>query len=489
MYQLTITGLGPGGKEHMSMATIGELKRHEIVYLRTANHPGVEFLKEEGINFETFDKVYEEKEDFQAVYEEMANIILTELERKDVIYAVPGHPYVAEKSVQILLEKCEEKNIKTKVYPAMSFIDAMLMALKIDAIDGFKLLDALQLDTQEPDTTMANIITQVYDPLIASEVKLKLMEYYNDEQEIIIVKNAGIPEIQKVEKIPLYELDRLKWIDHLTSIYIPRIDTDQQKYYNVNNLVEIMEILRSEDGCPWDREQTHDSIKPNLIEESYEVLEAIELKDDVLLEEELGDLLLQVVFHSQIASERQAFNFREVIDSICRKLVYRHPHVFEKTKVDNYKEALSTWEAQKEREKQISSTTESMLIVPKGLPALMRADKLQKKAADVGFDWDHIKGVIKKLHEELGEVLEAYYLEDPEKIKEEIGDLIFATVNLSRFLGVNPEDALNLTSNKFIDRFKDVENMAKAEKKNLKEMTLEEMDILWEKAKTKEKNN
>ena len=485
MPKITVVGLGPGGRKDLTLATLQEIKKHDRIYLRTEKHPAVDLLKEEGIQYKTFDKIYEEKEDFGQVYQHIAHSLIAEASKGDILYGVPGHPYVAENTVQILIEDCKKEDIEIKVYPAMSFIDAMLMALKIDAIDGFKLLDALQLDKQEPDTNMANIITQVYDQMIASEVKLKLMDYYNDEQEIMVIRAAGIPGEERIEKIPLYELDRLEWVDHLTSIYIPKIDTQQKKYYNVNNLVEIMEVLRSKEGCPWDIKQTHESIKPNLIEESYEVIEAIDLQDDILLEEELGDLLLQVIFHSQIAKERQVFDINNVTDGICRKLIYRHPHIFGDVRVNNSSEAILTWEEQKREEKGIKSTTDSMKRVPKGLPALMRAEKLQKKAADVGFDWDNFQDVVAKVDEELREVLEAKELKDPEKIKEEAGDLAFAVVNLMRFLKVNPEDALNATCNKFVDRFQYIEDMAKEANRDLKDMTLEEMDVFWEGAKKK----
>ncbi|SET22614.1 tetrapyrrole methylase family protein / MazG family protein [Natronincola peptidivorans] len=485
MPKLTIVGLGPGAKEDLTLATLAAMKDHKEIYLRTEKHPVVAYLKEEGINYKSFDAIYEEKEDFQEVYHHIADTLIEKAKKENVLYAVPGHPYVAENTVQLLIEGCKRAGIDKKVYPAMSFVDAMFMALEIDPIDGFKLLDGLQLDKQQPDPSIANIITQVYDPFIASEVKLRLMDYYHDEQEIIVAKNAGIPTLERVERMPLYMLDRLEWVDYLTSIYIPSIDIHQKKYYNVNNLVEIMEILRSKEGCPWDIKQTHDSLKPYLIEESYEVLEAIDQKDDELLEEELGDLLLQVIFHCQIAKERNAFEIKDVVQVLCEKLVFRHPHVFKEVKADTSDEAVVTWEQQKRQEKQIKSIANSMEMIPKELPALMKAEKIQKKAADVGFDWDKLQDVVNKVTEELQETLEAKATEDPLQIKEEAGDLLFAVVNLIRFLKVNPEDALNTTCTKFIRRFQYIEEKAAKAKLDLKEMTLEEMDLFWEESKKK----
>ncbi|ABR46401.1 MazG family protein [Alkaliphilus metalliredigens QYMF] len=486
MGKLIIVGLGPGGDEHITVAGLQAMKNHEHVYLRTERHPVVSYLKTEGIRFKTFDAVYEEVESFQGVYDQITNQVLTMMEQGDVVYAVPGNPYVAETTVQQLIKKCDELQLERKVYPAMSFVDAMFVALELDPVDGFQLVDGLQLEEQRPDPSRANIITQVYDPFIASEVKLRLMDYYDDEQEIFVVKGAGIPGVQRIEQIPLYQLDRLDWIDYLTSVFIPRIDSPQKKYYNMNNLIEIMERLRGKDGCPWDVEQTHESLKPYLIEEAYEVLETIDEKDDFGLEEELGDLLLQVVFHAQVAHERGAFRIQDVIEGICQKLVFRHPHVFGEVEAEDSTTVLKNWEALKKEEKQITSLSQSMKSIPKELPALMRAYKIQKKAKQVGFDWPDVREAVEKVHEELQELLEAKAEGEVEHIQEESGDLLFAVVNVLRFFKVDPEVALNKTNQKFVKRLHYIEEAAKSQKLNLEDMTLEEMDILWEKAKKNE---
>ncbi|SCX78471.1 bifunctional methyltransferase/pyrophosphohydrolase YabN [Alkaliphilus peptidifermentans] len=483
MGRITIVGLGPGAKDHLTFAVLTELKKDKEIYLRTEKHPTVEFLTEEGISFKSFDYAYSEIDSFEEVYQHIALALLEEGRGKEIVYAVPGHPYVAETTVQHLIKAAEGTDIQIDVLPAMSFLDVLLPVLGVDPVDGFKLIDALQLDKQEPDTDSATIITQVYDTFVASQVKLRLMDYYDDEQEIVVVRAAGVPGVEKIEKLPLYQLDRLDWIDYLTSLYIPRIDMIQKKYYNMNNLGSLMERLRNKDGCPWDIEQTHESLKPYLIEESYEVIEAIDLKDDYLLEEELGDLLLQVVFHSQIAKERNAFNLQDVIGGIAQKLIFRHPHVFKDTRVDNCQEALESWEQQKQKEKQLKSYTQSMLSVPKQLPALMRANKIQQKAAKVGFDWDDINDVLNKIHEELEELKQAHQEGIFDKIAEEGGDLLFAVVNLLRFYKVEPEDALSRTISKFIKRFNYIEENAVMAGKKLEEMTLVEMDELWEASK------
>lgn len=254
--------------------------------------------------------------------------------------------------------------------------------------------------------------------------------------------------------------------------------------YTFNNLVEIIKLLRSPNGCAWDREQTHESLKKNLIEEAYEVLEVIDLHDNKRFCEELGDLLLQVVFHARIAEEAGEFNIDDIINRICKKMVERHTHVFGDVKADTSDKALANWEAMKKKEKGIKNHTDVLKDVPSNLPALMRSYKVQQKAAEVGFEWNKIEEVFDKLEEEIAELKEAYYnCENIDNITEELGDILFSTVNLSRYLKVHPELALTGTINKFIKRFGFIENEAVKNGNNLIDMTLSEMDELWEKAK------
>ncbi len=357
MNKVIIVGLGPGSKEHLTLAVYEELKRHSNIYLRTEKHPVVSYLRDKGIVFKTFDYAYEDctHEKFEEVYKHIAEKILDEAKKGEVLYAVPGSPFVAESSVQLISEACEREGIEIEIYPAMSFIDAVFMALGIDPIEGFQLLDGLQLDRQKPDPDINNLIAQVHDGFTASEVKLQLMRYYNDEQEIYVVRAAGIPDIQRIVKIPLFKLDRIGLIDYLTTIFVPKVENTEKKYYNMNNLTEIMERLRSKEGCPWDVKQTHQSLRPYLIEESNEVVEAIDMEDDSALAEELGDVLLQVVFHSQIAKERDAFQLEDVIHGLCCKLIFRHPHVFGDKTANTEADVAKIWAEQKLKEKELKN--------------------------------------------------------------------------------------------------------------------------------------
>ena len=261
------------------------------------------------------------------------------------------------------------------------------------------------------------------------------------------------------------------------------VDFNFKTKYGIDDLREIMRILRSPGGCPWDREQNHASIKKSLIEETYEVIEAINKEDDTLLCEELGDVLLQVVFHAQMAEERNAFGFDEITDGICKKLIERHPHVFGDIKVDNSAEVLVNWEQIKSQSKNRKTQTDKMLSVPRELPALMRSTKLQEKAAKVGFDWENADGAFDKIDEEARELKEAYKSGETEHIKEELGDLLFSVVNVSRFLDVDAEEALTLSADKFLNRFAVVEKLADERGIDMKSSSIEELDRLWDEAK------
>lgn len=257
--------------------------------------------------------------------------------------------------------------------------------------------------------------------------------------------------------------------------------------YDFNDLVSIMKRLRAKDGCPWDAEQTHESIKGNLIEETYEVIEAINKKDSELLCEELGDVMMQVVFHAQMESEKNVFNIDDVTDGVCKKLVERHPHVFGTVQVDSVDDVLTNWEQIKNKKKNRKTTTQSMLSVPKELPALMRSTKVQNKAKKVGFDWDEIDPVYEKLDEEIAELKEAVEQKDKAHIKEELGDVLMTVVNLSRFIDCDAEECLNLSVDKFINRFSIVEEYAKERNIDMKACAIDELESMWQEAKTHER--
>ena len=253
--------------------------------------------------------------------------------------------------------------------------------------------------------------------------------------------------------------------------------------YAIEDLLKIMEILRGPGGCPWDAEQTHESIKKGFIEETYEVIEAINKKDKDLLQEELGDVLLQVVFHAEIEKEKGVFDFGDVTDGVCKKLIERHPHVFGEVKVSSTDEVLSNWDDIKRKSKGQNTQGSSMLKVPKELPALMRAQKLQSKAKKAGFDWDDMSGALDALESEIKELKSAIAEKEADAIEDEFGDVLFSCVNVARFIDVDAEEALSRSNDKFMSRYLVVEKLATERGVDMKNTPIEELDKLWDEAK------
>lgn len=261
------------------------------------------------------------------------------------------------------------------------------------------------------------------------------------------------------------------------------VEYQQKDNYNINDLIDIVRLLRGEGGCPWDREQNHESIKNDFIEETYEVIEAIDLKDTDLLREELGDVLLQVVFHCRIEEENKSFKFDDICDGICKKLIVRHPHVFGEVKADSTGEVLKNWDAIKMQTKGQETYTETLESVAKSLPALMRAQKVGKRAMRAGMDFRTADDAIACISAEKAELDEAVSAGDKAHIQEEIGDLLFSCVNAARHLGIDAEQALTESTEKFIKRFSETEKLVREENADMKSMSIEELDIYWDKAK------
>ncbi len=261
------------------------------------------------------------------------------------------------------------------------------------------------------------------------------------------------------------------------------MDFKEKNNYNFDDLVEIVKILRSPGGCPWDREQTHKSIRSNFIEETYEAIEAIDTEDTELLKEELGDVLLQVALHSQIESEKKSFNINDVCDGVCKKLIIRHPHVFGDVKADTTEQVLNNWDDIKMKTKSQKSQAQAMQSVSKSLPSLMRSTKIQQKAAKTGFDWDSADGALEKLFEECNELKAAILSNDEENEREELGDVLFSAVNVARMLNIDSEHALYNACDKFTDRFSKVEFLANERGIDMKTASLSELDSLWDEVK------
>lgn len=262
------------------------------------------------------------------------------------------------------------------------------------------------------------------------------------------------------------------------------LEFTHKETYGIDDLLDIMRLLRSPQGCPWDREQTHQSIRSNLLEEAHEVIEAINAGDPNPLCEELGDLFMQVVFHCQIAKDNNTFDFDDVVDGICKKLILRHPHVFSDAAVSNSKEVLENWDKIKRDSKGAKSQADLLMSVPKSLPALMRAAKVQSRAARVGFDWPDVSGALQALKSEISEFEQAIESGNTERIEDELGDVLFSVVNVSRFVGCDAEQSLTHACDKFIRRFAKVEMLAEQNGIDMQKADIDELDQLWNAAKS-----
>ena len=510
MGMITIVGLGPGAVGHLSLETMSIMQGCEQVILRTAVHPTVAELAKQGVKYTSCDDLYEAGASFEEVYQNVVTRVLTAAHKGDVVYAVPGSPLVAEKTVVLLREQAKAQNIELAIKPSMSFLDLAYVALGIDPIAGLRIIDAQDFGAIADAGQYPLMITQVYSQLVASDLKIALMENLPDEYELYFLRNMGL-EDEECRPVKLFELDRQPKIDHLTSVYIPpmgedenmpcgimafgedeeeeavenMVDTASFDDVDIQPLVDVMRTLREPGGCPWDREQTHASIRSNMIEEVYEYLEAVDAEDTEGMREELGDILMQIVFHARMAEEAGHFDLQDVIDEVVDKLIRRHPHVFGETKVTGSDEVLVNWEAIKKTEK-----TERKHVldgVTQGLPALLRAYKLQSKAAKVGFDWPDVKGVWDKVQEELAELQEALASGDRDAAENELGDVLFAIVNYARHQKIEPEVALNGTNNRFAKRFAHVESCVEASGKAWQDFSLDELDQFWDEAKRLEK--
>ncbi|HHY13395.1 MAG TPA: nucleoside triphosphate pyrophosphohydrolase [Thermoanaerobacterales bacterium] len=483
--EIWVVGLGPGSNKHLTLGAMEKLKSGNKLYLRTAEFPVKEQMIDLGVKeFESFDYVYDEKQRFEDVYVEIADKLLQGAKTHGtIVYGVPGNPFVAETSVELLKKKSQDSGIKINILPGMSFLDPVFTILGLDPNEGLLIFDALDIDKREIDTENHCLIVQIYGHFVASEVKLKLLEHYPHDLNIALIRGAGIDGLEEVHRIPLMDLDRINGIDHLTCLYVPPVPLHNKVKYNLKDLREIMKILRGENGCPWDLEQTHESLKPFLLEETYEVIEMLDMENMDGLCDELGDLLLQIVFHSAIGEENNDFDLSDVITSISNKMISRHTHIFGNDKADTPEEVSDNWERIKMKEKGFNKYTETLKAVPSILPALMRSYKVQEKAAVVGFDWERVEDAAEKVFEELDELKDVYKSSDRDKIMEELGDVLFAVVNVARFLKVDPEVALRGTIDKFINRFTYIEESAIKKNKDLTELSLEEMDILWNETK------
>ncbi|MFN2137508.1 MAG: nucleoside triphosphate pyrophosphohydrolase [Candidatus Promineifilaceae bacterium] len=474
---ITVVGLGPGSSRLITREAWDALASAGVIYLRTAQHPAAAELPGPA-EVKSFDYVYQTEPDFEAVYNKIVATLLERGRQADIVYAVPGHPHVGESTVTRLLDEAAGAGVPVRVLAGLSFVEPLLTALNIDALNGVQIVDGLDIAATHYASLHADtgiIVGQVYNRHVASEVKQALSAVYPEEHGVVLVHHAGEGD-ESLERLSLYEMDRSEKIDHLTSLYVPPLPSAA----TLPALAETVAVLRSPEGCPWDIEQTSLSMRDGLLEEAYEVLQAIDEQDSENLREELGDLLYHIVMQAQIAAEEGLFTLSEVIAGIEAKLKRRHPHVWGDWQVNSTAEVLRNWDnlkAAEKTERQYDSALDNILIA---LPALVRSQKIQSRAGKVGFDWPDVSGIYEKIDEEIDEIKAA---SSPEEQQAELGDLLFAAVNLARHYDLDAEAALREANLRFEQRFRIVENLARQRRLAFNSMSLDEMNVLWEEAK------
>jgi tetrapyrrole methylase family protein/MazG family protein len=468
-----IAGLGPGSAGLLTVDVRDLLASSLPVLLRTRHHPTVAAIDPDR-RFSDCDDLYQSGQSFEQVYAAVVRRVLALAAHGDVVYAVPGHPLVAERSVVALLEAAGAAAVPLEIHPGISYVDVAAVALRVD-LGAVQLCDALALriDAQRPA-----LISQVHDLDSASALKLQLLNIYPPDHPVTVLRALGTAEAS-TRQVPLAELDH-QAAGYLDCVFVPALAAieDVRRF---DGLDAVVRRLHAPDGCPWDREQTHESLRPHLLEESYEALEAIDSGDPASLAEELGDVLLQVLMHAAVAEREDEFTLADIVEHIARKLIRRHPHVFGDVAADTAEEVYRNWEALKQQEKPRTSILEG---VPPTLPALAASQSIQGRARRIGFDWPDIEGPLAKLTEEVGEFARA---DGASEREDEFGDILFVLANIAQRLGIDAEQALRLANTKFRRRFGEVERLASESGIDLKDLDLAGLDRLWDEAKAHER--
>ena len=501
-----VVGLGPGRWDDLTVEAQAVLDGAPAVIVRTERHPTVDALRQRrpDLALTSFDALYDSAESFGDLYPLMVEQVFALAEAlpagQSLVYAVPGHPLIGEESVRLLRARAAERGVPMRVVAGLSFVEPVCAALGLDPLQrDLQLLDATLLADVPVEAlpgallpTVPALVAQVYNRRVAGGLKLALSELYPDDWEITVVRWAGLAERESIERMPLVALDRNDRADHLTTVYVPPLPPIEANRAP-EGLRAVVARLRAPDGCPWDREQTHQTLRRYVLEEAYEVAEVLDEWDGSpemaeKLAEELGDLLLQVYLQAEIGDEEDLFSLADVYQAITDKLIRRHPHVFGDVQVKDAAQVLRNWEAIKRDERanrgEAVEQESSLRKAPTSAPALTQAYELGRLAAKSGFTWPDVTGALEKLAEEARELAEAKEEgQSDERRAEELGDVLFVLARLADMLGVQPEDALQRANRRFRRRFAAMEVHARRENRALDTLSPDEWLTLWAEAK------
>jgi tetrapyrrole methylase family protein/MazG family protein len=483
---VTVVGLGPGPVGLVTQETIEAISSSTTRFVRTTRHPSATLVG----SAVSFDDEYERHDTFAEVYAAIAaRVADAALKNGSALYAVPGSPGVLEDGVRRLLA---DERLEVRVLSAVSFLDLAWLRLGIDPVDaGVRLVDAHRFAESAANSAGPFLVAQCHADWVLSEIKLAHESARGDER-VTVLHHLGLAD-ERVLDTTWDDLDRLERshglvVDHLTSLYVPQLA--EPVAGEMARLHALARTLREQ--CPWDREQTHASLVRYLIEETYEVVDALNALDeddpstDEALIEELGDLLYQIEFHTTIAEQQGRFSLADVARTTHEKLVRRHPHVFGDVQATNAGDVVTTWDEIKRAEraaKIVDDAPDFFAGVSRAAPSLSLAQKLQKRAAEVGFDWPDVHGASAKLDEEIGELRVAAQSGDPAVVRMELGDVLFSVVNVARKLGLDAETALRDAADKFVARFARVQQLAAQRGMDLASSDLAQLDSLWDEAK------
>jgi len=471
MNQITVVSLGPGSPDLLTLGALKALQAADRVLLRTSRHGAVKLLQEEGIAFSSLDHLHEGCEDFDSFIQAAVRAVMEQAAEAALVYAVADA--TGDETVRALQAAAGDK---LTLLPGLPLSAPLLTA----ALPASPVMLASAVDLQVHNAQQPLCVVELDSAILAGEVKLKLLDTYGEDARVAFFPPSEAA-LRAPVIFPLTELDRQPRYDHTCGCLVFPMPLTQRQQFDPEDLLAIMRKLRAPDGCPWDREQTHQSLAKYLVEEANEAACALLEDDWDGAAEELGDVFLQLAFHAVVGEAHGTFTWADMLKAICEKLIRRHPHVFGGKSLDSAGEVLAQWDQIKQQERSRSEPGQRMLDVPRGMAPLMRAEKVQQLAAKAGFDWDSALEALPKVIEEAEELKKA--LTEGTGAAEELGDLFFSCINMARLMDVPADQAIHFTTEKFIRRYIWMEKAIKNDGKDWNLLTINEMGVYWERSK------